>query len=51
MADDLLVFIGAILTLEIVGLGQHYSRWSKLIGGVIILILGILMLFRPEWLS
>ncbi len=51
MADDLLVFIGAMLTLEIAGLGQHYSRWSKLIGGVIMLILGMLMLFRPEWLS
>ena len=47
----LLVFIGAMLTLEIAGLGQHYSRWSKLIGGVIMLILGMLMLFRPEWLS
>lgn len=50
MADDLLVFVGAMLTLEITGLGQRYSRWSKLIGGLVLLVIGILMLLKPQWL-
>lgn len=50
MADDLLVFILAMMTLEIRGIGQHFTRWSKLIGGTVLLVLGILMLLKPEWL-
>lgn len=50
MADDLLVFVGAMLTLEITGLSQRYSRWSKLVGGLILLVIGALMLLKPEWL-
>ena len=50
MADDLLIFVGAMLALEITGLGQRYSRWSKLIGGLVLIIIGMLMLLKPEWL-
>lgn len=50
MADDLLIFVGAMLALEITGLGQRYSRWSKLIGGLVLLVIGILMLLKPQWL-
>lgn len=50
MADDLIVFSGAMLALEITGLNQRYTRWSKLAGGVVLLIIGIVMLLKPEWL-
>jgi thiol-disulfide isomerase/thioredoxin/cytochrome c biogenesis protein CcdA len=50
MADDLLVFFAAMLTLRVSGITTNYSRYSHLIGGVVLLIIGALMLLRPEWL-
>lgn len=50
MVDDLLIFGAAMLTIETTSLGARYSRWSKLIGGLVMLILGLLMLLRPQWL-
>lgn len=47
MADDLLVFFIAMTTLKAVGIESKYSRWSKLIGGVLMLIIGLLLLFKP----
>jgi hypothetical protein len=50
MLDDLIVFAIAAFTLSRVGFSEKYNRWSTLIGGLLILILGILLLFKPEWL-
>ena len=50
MLDDLFVFFTAMLTLKAAGLESKYSRYSHLIGGILILLIGILMLFKPEWL-
>ena len=50
MLDDLVVFFVAMTTLQITGITTKYSRISRLIGGIIMLIMGILLLFRPEWL-
>jgi hypothetical protein len=50
MLDDLFVFFIAMITLRAVGISKKYSRFASLIGGIIILILGILLLFKPEWL-
>lgn len=51
MLDDALVFVTAMLTLRQTGLVGAYARYSHLIGGVILLIIGGLILFRPEWLA
>lgn len=51
MIDDLFVFVVAMKTLQMTGLSTKYVRFSKLIGGLIILIIGILMLVRPEILT
>jgi hypothetical protein len=51
MLDDLVVFFLAMKTLHMVGLNNKYSRYSRLIGGIIILLIGVLMIFKPEWLS
>lgn len=50
MLDDLIVFFTAMITLKAVGLEGKYARYSHLIGGVLILLIGILMLFKPQWL-
>lgn len=50
MIDDLFVFIIAMLTLKMTGVTTRYVRSSRLIGGIIMLIIGILLIFRPEWL-
>lgn len=50
LLDDILVFVIAMTTLQLTGLSTKYSRYSNLIGGLIMLLLGILLIFRPEWL-
>ncbi len=48
--DDLIVFIIAMSTLKLTGLGSKYARYSHLIGGAIMVIVGLLLIFKPEWL-
>lgn len=50
MLDDIVVFVLAMITLKHVGISGKYSRFSRLIGGILMLILGILLAFKPEWL-
>ena len=50
MLDDLLVFIIAMVTLQVTGISTKYTRYANFIGGIIILILGILLILKPEWL-
>jgi hypothetical protein len=50
MLDDLFVFFVAMITLQITGLTTKYTRYTRLVGGIIMVILGILLIFRPEWL-
>lgn len=48
MLDDLIVFFSAMMTLQMTGLSSKYSRYSHLIGGVLMLILGVLLILKPE---
>src|SRR5680860_265544 len=50
MLDDLIIFIIAMTTLQATGITTKYSRASRLIGGIVMVIIGILLLFKPEWL-
>ncbi|NLZ24317.1 hypothetical protein GX888_01015, partial [Candidatus Dojkabacteria bacterium] len=50
MLDDLVVFFIAMITLRITGGTTKYSKWSNLIGGALMLIIGLLLIFKPEWL-
>lgn len=50
MIDDLFVFFVAMTTLEMTGVTTKYSRYSQLIGGAIMVIIGILLIFKPQWL-
>lgn len=51
MADDLLVFVVAMTTLKAVGIESKYARWSRLIGGILMVLIGVLLLVKPEWLT
>lgn len=50
MLDDLVVFFIAMFTLQATGLTTKYTRFSRLIGGILMLIIGLLMIFKPELL-
>jgi len=50
MLDDLIIFAIAAATLSKIGFTDKYSKWATLIGGLVILILGVLLIFRPEFL-
>lgn len=51
MVDDLIVFALAVWGFSYVQAhGARYARYSLLIGGVGLLLLGALLVFAPEWL-
>lgn len=50
LLDDLIVFFIAMFTMKITGISTKYNKYSHLLGGIIMLIVGILLLFKPEWL-
>ena len=50
LIDDILVFVIAMISMKIKGISNKYTKYSHLIGGIIMLILGILMAIKPEWL-
>jgi len=50
MLDDMVIFAIAMFTLKMTGISTKYGKWSKLIGGIIMVIIGTLLIFKPEWL-
>ena len=50
LIDDLIVFFIAMFTMKITGISTKYNKFSHLIGGVIMVLIGILLIFKPEWL-
>ena len=48
--DDIAVFVIAMVTLRVVGITKKYVQFANLAGGIIILIIGILLIFKPAWL-
>lgn len=51
LVDDLIVFSLALYGFsKFYAVGQKYSNLSSLIGGVLMLVLGGLLLFAPQWL-
>jgi len=50
LLDDLIIFIIAMVTLKLTGMTNKYNKYSHLIGGIIMLIVGLLMMFKPEWI-
>lgn len=50
MLDDMIIFYIAMFTLNIKAISNKYSKYSNLIGGIIILLIGLLLLLKPEWI-
>lgn len=48
MFDDLFVFFVAMKTLQMTGITTKYVKWSRLVGGILMVAIGLLLLFRPE---
>jgi len=48
MLDDLIVFVVAMITLQMLGVGAKYKQACNLVGGVLMLIIGVLLIFKPE---
>lgn len=51
LLDDLAVFVTAMVTLQAAGLTAQYARYSHLLGGIVLAVLGLLLIFRPDWLK
>lgn len=49
MLDDLLIFSLAVLALD-TSIGQRYAGHCRVVGGVVLIVLGGVMVFRPELL-
>lgn len=50
LIDDIVVFIIAMKTLEIKAISNKFGKYSHLIGGIIMLVIGLLIILKPEWL-
>lgn len=51
MLDDLFIFTVAFFSLQLIKITTKYSRFSHLLGGVVLVILGILLIFKPQYLT
>ncbi|MBD3362316.1 hypothetical protein GF362_01195 [Candidatus Dojkabacteria bacterium] len=51
MIDDLFVFFAAMITLKAIGIENKYAKLSRLLGGIVIFIIGLILLLRPELLA
>ncbi len=51
MLDDTILLTVVLVTLSHRKLQEREGRWLKLISGVVILALGLVMIFQPEWLQ
>ncbi|MBO4601392.1 MAG: hypothetical protein J5634_04090 [Bacilli bacterium] len=50
LIDDLIIFFIAMKTLKIKGISNKYTKYSHLIGGLIMVIIGTLMIVKPDWI-
>ncbi len=50
MADDTLMVGTAVMALSSQKLTERAGQWLKLLSGVVMLLLGAIMLLKPEWL-
>ena len=52
MLDDIVVFLIALFSMKaFTGFNQKYARFTKLVGAVVMLILAIMLLFFPRFLT
>ncbi len=47
MLDDMVIFVIAMLTTKVAAISTKYNKYSHLIGGLIMIVIGLLLLFKP----
>lgn len=50
LIDDIVVLFLSIKAFEAKGISTKYNKYVHLIGGIIMVIMGILLIFKPEWI-
>ncbi len=50
LIDDIVVFSISMFTLEATGITNKYNKLCTLISSIIMIVMGLLLLFKPEWL-
>ena len=45
LMDDLIVFIIAVFTMNVTGISTKYNKYSHLVGGILMILIGILLMF------
>ena len=50
LIDDIVIFIIAMKTMETKVISNKFGKYSHLIGGLIMLLIGFLIMVKPEWL-
>lgn len=50
LIDDIIIFLIAVTSFKVSAISTKYSKISKIIGAIILLIIGIFMIIKPEWL-
>lgn len=50
MLDDIIVFTISMITLEATGITNKYSKLCTLISAIIMILIGILLIFKSDWL-
>ena len=50
LIDDLVIFYISIRTIQLASISLVKVKLFKLIGGILLLIIGLLIFFKPEWL-
>lgn len=50
LIDDIVVLFLSIKAFETKGISTKYNKYVHLIGGIIMVLMGILLIFKPEWI-
>ena len=50
MIDDLVVFTISMITLQATGITNKYNKLCTLVSGIIMILMGLLLIFKPGWL-
>ncbi len=48
LLDDLIIFSLAMITFRVTGISNRYTKYSHIIGGIIMLLIGVMLIFFPN---
>ena len=51
LLDDILIFVISMITLKVTGFSTKYTKYSHLVGGIIMVLIGLLLIVKPEILT